>query len=114
MELTLPCLLHCVRGIKDSLARDFLHDEALDDIAFLDVVVAFQTHAALEASRHFLDVFLVVLQAAQLALEHDDILAQQANLRIALHLAVGDVAAGDNARARNLELIASSMSSIAL
>ena len=64
--------------------------------------MALERHTALEAFLHLLDVFLVVLQAAQLALVHDHVIAQQADLSVTLHLAVGDVRTSDDARTGDL------------
>lgn len=81
----------------------FLHDVALHHVALFDVVIALQAHAAFKARAHFLHVLLVVLQGGQLAGEHHHVIPQQTHLGVALHLAILHIAAGNGARAGNLE-----------
>ena len=50
-----------VQGYYPWSAFDFFHDEALDDVALFDVVVAIKADAALVARSHFLRVILEAL-----------------------------------------------------
>ena len=59
------------------------HLEALEDIALLDVVEAFESYAALEALRHLAPVLLEVAERAYLVLEDDDAVSHYADLRVA-------------------------------
>jgi hypothetical protein len=69
---------------------------ALEDVAFLDVVVPVDLHAALHAGADFLGVVLDALELLELAVVlDDDAVAGDADERVALHGAVGDIAAGD-------------------
>ena len=63
--------------------RDALDDERLDDVADLDVVVPLEADAALEAGLHLGHVVLEAPQRADLALVDDDVVAEQARLRVA-------------------------------
>lgn len=69
------------------LPRNFFHDEALDDVAFLDIGIILKADTALIAVRNFLNRVLETLERGELAFVNDDVVAQQANLRIALELA---------------------------
>ena len=51
-----------------------LHNEALDNVADLDVVELFNLHAALVAAGNFLDVVLEAAQRCKLALMDNDII----------------------------------------
>src|SRR3954471_4684850 len=84
---------------------DALHGEHLDDVADLQIVVALEADAALEARLDLGHVVLEAAQRAQLALVDHHVVAQQARLRLARALddAVGDHAAGDGAELRRLE-----------
>ncbi len=53
-----------------------LHHEALDDVAFLDVVELFDLHAAFVTGGDFLNVVLEAAQRSKLALMDNDIVAQ--------------------------------------
>src|SRR5262245_7966942 len=83
----------------------------LDDVADLDVVVAGDLHAALEAFAHLADVLLEPLEGLQAGgairgrVDHDA-LANHAHLGVALDVALRDVAAGDGADAADLERVA--------
>src|SRR6187401_1761473 len=84
---------------------DALHGEDLDDVADLQIVVALEADAALEARLDLGHVVLEAAQRAELALVDLDVVAQQAGLRLARALddAVGDHAAADGAELRRLE-----------
>ena len=58
---------------RGNLAFHFLHDKALEDVAFLDVVVLHDAHAALVTGGDFLDRVLEALQGSDLALVDDDV-----------------------------------------
>src|ERR1051325_8550678 len=85
-----------------------LHGEHFDHIARLDVVEAFETDAALEAGLHFADVILEAAQRGDLALEHDDVVAQQTRRRFARarDAPFGHHAAGNRADLRHAEYLA--------
>src|SRR6516225_956910 len=87
---------------------DLLDDERLDDVADTHVVEPIEADAALEAGLHLRDVVLEAAQRADLALEDDHVVTQQARLRVARTRdpAVGDHAAGNRADLRNLEDLA--------
>ena len=72
------------------LSLNFLHGEALEDVAFLDVVVLGDGHAALVAGGDFLGSVLEALQGADLALMDDDVVAQHTDLAVPGDLAVLD------------------------
>src|SRR5690606_16970439 len=86
--------------------RDLLHLVALDDVAFLDVVVAVEADAALVPGRDLADVVLEAAQRSDAALPDLHRIAHQADLRVADDLALGDVAAGDDADLRDAEGLA--------
>src|SRR6185503_5876632 len=76
----------------------------LETVADLDVVVAGQLDAALEAALDFLGVFLDAAQRLNRQVFGNDLaVANETNLAAALDVAVGDHAAGDVADARHLE-----------
>ena len=60
--------------------RDAFGDEHFDDVADLDVVVLLEADAALEPGLDFRDVVLEAPQRADLALEDDDVVAEQTGL----------------------------------
>lgn len=64
-----------VQGYYPWSAFDFFHDEAFDDVALFDVVVAIKADAALVARSHFLRVVLEALQAVQLAFVNHNVVA---------------------------------------
>ena len=80
-----------------SLLLDLLHNEAFKNVAFLNVVELLDRHTAFVTGRDLLDRVLEALQGAELALMDDDIVAQNADRRVARDLAVLDVAARDGA-----------------
>ena len=86
-----------------TLALNFLHGEALDDIAFLDVVKALQANAALKVRAHLASVVLIALEGIDLGFRDHDVIAQEPGGRVALDLALGDIAARNRAHAGNLE-----------
>ena len=89
-----------------SLLLDLLHNEAFKNVAFLNVVELLDRHTAFVTGRDLLDRVLEALQGAELALMDDDIVAQNADRRVARDLAVLDVAARDRADLRHLERLA--------
>ena len=61
-----------------SLDFNLFHDEAFENVAFLDVVVLLDGHAAFIVGSYLLDGVLKALQAGQLALVDDDIVPEDA------------------------------------
>ena len=55
------------------VGSDLLHDEALDDVADLDVVELLDLHAAFIALGDLADVVLEAAQGGKLALVDDDV-----------------------------------------
>src|ERR671917_1763987 len=96
LPFTIYYLLKLCRG-------DLLDDVALDLVAVLDVVEVLQADAALVALAHLGDVVLEAAQGADAALPRDDAVADEAGARVAADDAVGDAAAGDDARLRHAE-----------
>src|ERR1041385_7099956 len=84
-----------------------LHGEDFNDVAYLDVVEAFEADAAFEAGLHFADVVLEAAQRADLAFEHHDVVAQQTRCRLARarDAAVRHHAAGNRADLRHAEYL---------
>src|SRR5262245_2375082 len=78
----------------------------LDDVALLDLVPAGDHHAALVALLDLADVVLEPAQAADLALVDLDGVADDAQVRLPVDLALGDHAAGDRAHLRDRERLA--------
>src|SRR6185437_4067634 len=82
--------------------------EGLDDVADLDVVVAGNLQAALEAFADLLDVFLEALEAVETddlvrrGINHDA-LADHADAGVAFDGSAGDVATGDDADLADFE-----------
>src|SRR5699024_10897211 len=75
----------------------------LNEVAYLDVWVG-QDHAALVASTDLVDVVLFMTQRLNLRVRSDDVaVADNANLAVALDLAVGDHTTSDGADSRGLE-----------
>src|SRR3954466_4097354 len=96
------------KGVTPSrLALERLLDltglEELQDVALLDVGVALEHDSALLALIDLGDVVLEAAQRADPAGPDDRAVADQAGVRIARDLAVGDDAAGDRADAGGLE-----------
>src|SRR5690349_11671720 len=75
-------------------------------VSNLDVVEGVQPDAALEPFLHLARVVLEALQGGNLALEYLDALPDQADVRVAPHLARHDLAAGDHADLGDLEDVA--------
>src|SRR5262249_49884950 len=99
-------ILRCALGPRASRADgDALHREHLDDIADLDVVELLEADAALEPGLHLADIVLEPAQRPDLPLVDDDVVADQARLRVAGadDAALGDHAAGNRAVLRDLE-----------
>src|SRR3546814_3408010 len=67
------------------LAGDLFDLVALDLVADLDVGVVLEGHAALVAVLHFAHLVLEAPERLQGAVVDDDVVAQQADLRSALH-----------------------------
>ena len=84
-------------------ALDLFDDVALDGVAHLEVLVAADADAALVALLDRFDIVLEATQAGDLALEDDCAVANDANLVVAMELAVGDVAARNRTNLGNLE-----------
>src|SRR5215471_5705277 len=83
--------------------RNGLDVEALHDVANADILIVGDRHAALLSGRHFAYLVLEALQSRQRALVDHHVVADEAHLGAALHLAVGDAAAGDLADLGNVE-----------
>src|SRR3954453_14780558 len=77
--------------------------EELEDVAHLDVLVALEHDAALEALVDLLHVVLEAAKRSHPARPHDRAVADQADLGDAGHLAIRDQAAGDRPDARGPE-----------
>ena len=76
---------------------------ALDDVAFLEVLVTLDPNAALEPGNHFLDVVLETLQARDLAFMDRLAVAKQFGGRATGDLAVLHPRTGDHAELRDLD-----------
>src|SRR2546426_4884946 len=75
-----------------------------EHVAFLDVVVAVDAHAAFLAGADFLDIVLEPLEFLEAAIFFDhDAAARHTNLAVALDHPICHVAAGNHAHAGNLE-----------
>src|SRR6476619_1436233 len=75
---------------RASAPRDLLHLERLDDIAFLDVVVALDHQTTLEALADLGRVVLLPLQRGQVGALQDDVaVTDQPDLRVAADHAAG-------------------------
>ena len=72
-----------------------LHPVTLDNVADFHILIIFERHAAFLAGGDFTRVILEALELRQLALMHDDVVADQPHIGAALDRAVGDPAAGD-------------------
>src|SRR5688500_10705696 len=100
-----PCLLSefCISHFESSAPLrsngHALHRKHLDDVADLEVVVVGEADAAFEAGLDLADVVLEAAQRPDLPLVHDDVVAEQACVRVAgpCDAAVGHHAAGDGA-----------------
>src|SRR3989442_4814165 len=78
-------------------SRNLQDLEHLELVAFLEIREVLQRHAALEARLDLAHVVLEALERVDLAGMDDDVVAQHADLRIALDQALLHVAAGDGA-----------------
>src|SRR3546814_3576008 len=85
-------------------AGDLLDFEDFQLVAHLDVVAAAQRQAAIEARLDFLDVVFEAAQRIEVAGPVYDVVAQQADLRIAAHQAVEHHAAGHVADGKSTRL----------
>src|SRR5439155_27262909 len=84
------------------------HREHLDDVADLDVVELLEADPALESGLHLAHVVLEAAQRPDLAFVDDDVIAQEARLRVARarDAAFADDGARDRAELRDLEGLA--------
>src|SRR5262245_204312 len=82
-------------------ALDLLDLEALDHIALPHVLIAFEGHAAFLARHHLAHFVLEAFERGKLALMHDDVVADQPDLRATLDFALGHAAARDFAHFRD-------------
>src|SRR5512140_2977116 len=113
-ESTNPVISCCRAGVAVPAGtrlradRDALHGEDLDMVADLDVVEPFEADTALETGLHLAHIVLEPAERPDLALVHDDVVADQARLRVAAARdpAVGHHAAGNRAELRDLERVA--------
>src|SRR5882672_9100702 len=82
-----------------------LHREHLDGIAHLDVVVALEADAALEARLHLAHVVLEAAQRTDLPFVYHDVVTKQPRGRLAgaRDAPLGDHAAGNRSDLRHLE-----------
>ena len=80
-----------------SLLLYFFHNKALNDIAFLDIIVVLNAHAALIRGCNFLHIVLEALEGIQVALVEYDAVTDYANLSVTLNLAVLYIAACNRA-----------------
>ena len=67
-----------VQDLFLKLARDLDHVETLDLVAFLDVIIILERHAALGTGTHFGNFVLEALERLEVAFVDDRIVAQQA------------------------------------
>ena len=73
----------------------FFDGEYLEDVAFFDIVVFFETDTALVALRYLLDAVLEALERTDVVVGDDDTVAYDTDARTALDLTALDIAAGD-------------------
>src|SRR5687767_7567429 len=99
-------LVLAVRARPRERARDRLDLEALDDVADLHVVEVHDADAALEAFADLAGVVLEALERRDLSGVDDRPVADQPHLRLPIDGALGDVAPGDGAHARDAEDLA--------
>src|SRR5271167_5149717 len=95
-----------VRFLNEGFGCYPLGDEVLDDIPDFDVAVVRDRDAAFHAVPHLANVFLEAPHRADLALEHDHVVAQQAHFSITLDNAVGNVTASYGTHLRDAEGVA--------
>ena len=69
----------------------FLHLVHFEDVALAEIAVILQRQTAFVTRRNFLDVVLETPQGIQLAVEHDDMVADDADLGIVRDLAFDDM-----------------------
>src|SRR6185312_15029718 len=86
---------HGLPEARSELLLDLLDVVRLEDVLLLDVVVALEADTALEALEDLARVVLEALQAVDLAVPEDRVVAEEAHLPGADDLALDDVAAGD-------------------
>src|SRR2546421_8617233 len=75
----------------------------LDDVAFLEVLVAIDSDAALQPGDHFLDVVLESLESGDLAFVDELVVAKHLGRRSTRDLAVLHPGAGDDAKLWDLD-----------
>ena len=80
-----------------------LHAEGFDDVAVFDVLIAGERDAAVVVLGDLADILFAVAEGGYLTREHGGAVADEASLRPAQYLAVGDMAARDHAHARDTE-----------
>ena len=73
---------------RSALLLHFFHNKALNDIAFLDIIVVLDAHAALIRGCNFLHIVLEALEGIQVTLVEYDAVTDYANLSVTLNLAV--------------------------
>src|SRR5215472_15105544 len=78
------------RDSNSQRALHRLHPVAFDDVADLHVLVVLEGHAAFLAGDDFARVVLEALELGELALVHDDAIANETHIGAALDHAVGD------------------------
>src|SRR5215472_8859530 len=83
--------------------RDALGDKGLDHIPYLNIAVVGDGDTTFHAVRDLADIVLKAPQRANLALEHDHVIAQQAHFRIAFDQAIGDATTSNRTHFRNAE-----------
>ena len=88
---------------RSALLLHFFHNKALNDIAFLDIIVVLDAHAALIRGCNFLHIVLEALEGIQVTLVEYDAVTDYANLSVTLNLAVLYIAACNRACAGDLE-----------
>src|SRR5580700_9025808 len=85
-----PLLSNRARRLQRAL--DLLDGIALDDVPDPHVVVVLERHAAFLPGLHLSDFVLEALERRQLALMNDHTVADEADVRAALHDAIGHAA----------------------
>ena len=81
---------------------DLFHDEGFENIAFLDVVEAFQTDTAFVALNDFLCVILEALEGGDLIFEDHDTVTDDTDLGLTCDLTVKDIGTGNRTDIRNV------------
>src|SRR5690606_36783322 len=91
-------------GVLVQGALDLFDGEALDVVAFLDVLEALELHAALLARRHLVDLVLEAFERVEHAqLQNHHVVADDADARALADHAFGDAAARDPADLGDVE-----------